>query len=108
MNRTSKTTSRIRCVLCSLDIPILVKAEQWMITGTFKISVVSRPFLVPIARADITVHIKNSKRSRKNRIFVIASEVKQSKTVRFLRLLRPKGLAMTQKRIIFCVNAYQE
>ena len=47
------------------------------------------------------------KRSRKNRIFVIASEAKQSKSVRFLRLLRPKGLAMTQKRIVFCINAYK-
>jgi hypothetical protein len=58
---------------------------------------------------------ENGKRSRKNRIPVIASEAKQSKTVRFSRLLRPKGLgsrkagslAMTQKPIIFCVNAYK-
>jgi len=42
----------------------------------------------------VSVHGKN--------IFVIASEAKQSKTVRFLRLLRPKGLAMTQKRIMLC------
>jgi len=48
----------------------------------------------------------DGKCSRKNHIFVIASEAKQSKTVCFLRLLRPKGLAMTQKRIIFCAQGY--
>jgi hypothetical protein len=36
-----------------------------------------------------------SKRSRKNRIFVTASEAKQSSTAKRSRLLRPKGLAMT-------------
>jgi hypothetical protein len=45
-------------------------------------------------------------RSRENRIFVTASEAKQSNIVERLRLLRPKGLAMTQKRHIYCVNAY--
>jgi hypothetical protein len=45
-------------------------------------------------------------RSRENRIFVTASEAKQSNIAERLRLLRPKGLAMTQKRHIYCVNAY--
>ena len=54
----------------------------------------------------LLTNYEKGNRSRENRIFVTASEAKQSNIVERLRLLRPKGLAMTQKRHIYCVNAY--
>jgi hypothetical protein len=58
---------------------------------------------------------KLRKHSRKHCIFVIASEAKQSKTSRFLDCFglnawvpaRRASLAITQKRIVFRVNAYK-
>ena len=44
----------------SLQIAKLIEAEQWVITGTFKKTVISRAFLATAGRADRTVHIKNN------------------------------------------------
>ena len=44
---------------CSLQIIILIEAEQWVITGALRITVVSSAFLIAIDRAYRTVHIKD-------------------------------------------------
>ena len=64
-------------------------------------SFVYRRILYKIFREISRDFCKFRKRSRKNRIFVTASEAKQSNTAKSSRLLRPKSLAMTQKRHIF-------
>ena len=46
----------------SFHIPVLIEAEEWMITGALKVSVVSRAFLITVGRADRTVHIENDLR----------------------------------------------
>jgi len=41
----------------SLNITKLVKAEQRMITGSFKVSIIGRAFLIPVSWTDRSVHI---------------------------------------------------
>jgi len=47
-------------IKCSLHIAILIEAEKPMIAGALEIAIVSRAFLVPVGRADRTVHTKNN------------------------------------------------
>ena len=44
----------------SLQIAKLIEAEQWVITGTFKKTIISRAFLISVGRANRTVHIKDN------------------------------------------------
>ncbi len=44
---------------CSLQVTILIEAEQWVITGAHEVVIVDRALLIAIGRADRTVHIKD-------------------------------------------------